>query len=83
MGRGGQCLRRLQGVGGENGGREGVPQVYLIIRGGARSHHIIIGGLVVIVERLSGLGLGEGQWNRWEGGEGGRGGGWELGMMEG
>jgi hypothetical protein len=38
--------------------KEGVPPVYLIIRGRLRSHHIIIGGLVVIVERLSGLGLG-------------------------
>ena len=83
MGRGGPCLRCVQGVGGENRAREGVPQVYLIIRGGARSHHIIIGGLVVIVERLSGLGLGEGRWEQVGEGEGGRGGGWELGMMEG
>lgn len=39
-----------------------VPQVYLIIRGGHRSHHVVIGGLVVIVERLNGLGLGKGRW---------------------
>lgn len=43
--------------GAENKGRNvGVPPVYLIIRGRPGSHHIRIGGLVVIVERLSGLG---------------------------
>lgn len=50
--------------GRRNGRKEVVPQVYLIIRGRPRSHHIVIGGLVVIVERLSGLGLGKGQGNR-------------------
>lgn len=37
---------------------EGDPRGYLIIRGCPRSHHIVIGGFVVIVERLSGLGAG-------------------------
>lgn len=52
--------------GGRNRRKEGVPQVYLVIRGRPRSHHIVIGGLVVIVERLSGLGLGKGQWEEGE-----------------
>lgn len=72
--------------GGRNGREEGVPQVYLIIRGRPRSHHIVIGGLVVIVERLSGLGLGKG-WREEVGRGWGEGGGrrwcWELGMKGG
>lgn len=46
----------------KNRTREGIPQVYLVIRGRPRSRRIIIGGLVVIVERLNGLGLGKEQW---------------------
>lgn len=49
--------------GGRRKGRtDGVPQIYLIIRGRPCSHLIVIGGLVVIEERLSGLGFGKGQW---------------------
>lgn len=39
---------------------KGGPRVYLVIRGRPRSHHIVIGGLVVVVERLRGLGAGRG-----------------------
>lgn len=44
----------------EEGGKQRVPQVYLIVRGRPRGHPIVIEGLVVIVERLKWLGLGEG-----------------------
>lgn len=50
----------LLGGAGRKGKGEGGPQVYLVIRGRPCSHHIVIGGLVVIVERLSGLGAGRG-----------------------
>lgn len=51
--------------GGESKNRnERVPQVYLIIRGCSCSRLIVIRGLVVIVERLSGLRIGKGQWEQ-------------------
>lgn len=50
----------LVGGAGRKGRDEAGPRVYLVIRGRPRSHHIVIGGLVVVVERLRGLGAGRG-----------------------
>lgn len=50
----------MAGGAGRKGRGAGGPRVYLVIGGGPRSHHIVIGGLVVIVERLRGLGAGRG-----------------------
>lgn len=54
-------MAQAMGVAGEEGERKRVPQVYLIIRGCPRSQLIVIGRLVVIVERLRGLRSGKGE----------------------